>query len=235
MDRLTRRELKRDAFAREVTHTVEYVSEHRQQFVRYGIVALAVLVVAGGVYFFSKRQAANRAEALAAAVQIQEAPIAPASPNPAIKTFPTEEARNDASTKAFTELAAGYSGSEEAAIAKYYLGTIAAHQRRWNDAANFLKEAADSKDPSYASLAQLVLADVYQAQGRTDEAEKVLRGLLEKPTMFVSKTQATVALARLLAPVKPAEARKLLEPLRLEAGPGARAAFEILNTLPDKS
>jgi len=235
VDRLTRKALKKDAFAREVTHTVEYVSEHRQQFARYGIVALVVLLVAGGIYFYNKRQAANRAEALAAAVQIQETPVSPANPNPAVKTFPTEEARNAAAIKAFTELAASYSGSDEATIAKYYLGTIAAQQRRWNDAGNFLKGAAESKNPGYASLAQLVLSDVYQAQGRTDEAEKVLRGLVETPTMFVSKTQATIALARLLAPVKPAEARKLLEPLRLEAGPAARAAFEILNTLPDKS
>lgn len=235
MDRITRKELKKDAFAQEVTHAVGYVSKHRRQFARYGLIALMVLLVAGAVYFFNKRQAANRAMALAAAMDIQQSPIGPANPNPAMKFFPTEAARDEAAIKAFTELAGSYSGSEQAAIAKYYLGALAAQQYRWNDAEKALKEASESKDAGYASLTLPVLADVYQAQGKTAEAEKVLRGLIEKPTAFVSKTQATIALARLLASSKPDEARKLLEPLRLEAGPGARAAFEILNTLPGKS
>ena len=119
-------------------------------------------------------------------LQFAEAPIAPANPNPAVRTFPTEAARNEAAIKALTELVKDYSGSDEALIASYYLGAIAAQQHRWNDAGNFLKEAAASKDAGYASLAQLALADVYQAQGRTGEAEKLFRGLLEKPTIFVS-------------------------------------------------
>ena len=43
----------------------------------------------------------------------------------------------------------------------------------------------------------------------------MLRDLIAHPTIFVSKEQATITLARYLAPKKPAEARKLLDPLRL--------------------
>ena len=46
------------------------------------------------------------------------------------------------------------------------------------------------------------------------EAEKLLRALIDKPTAFVSKEEATIVLAQLLLRSKPQEARKLLEPLR---------------------
>ena len=49
VDRVTRKELKADRFAQEVGHTVEYVSEHRKQVIRYGTIAAAVLVVVIGV------------------------------------------------------------------------------------------------------------------------------------------------------------------------------------------
>ena len=48
----------------------------------------------------------------------------------------------------------------------------------------------------------------------------MLRDLIAHPTIFVSKEQATITLARYLAPKKPAEARKLLDPLRAEPGIG---------------
>ena len=46
------------------------------------------------------------------------------------------------------------------------------------------------------------------------EAEKLLRSLIDDPTILVSKEQATIALAKVVAKKNPAEARKLLEPLR---------------------
>jgi len=48
--------------------------------------------------------------------------------------------------------------------------------------------------------------------GREDGGrEKLLRGLIAKPTEFVSKEHATIALAELLGSSQPAEARKLLK------------------------
>jgi hypothetical protein len=41
-------------------------------------------------------------------------------------------------------------------------------------------------------------------------------------------------LARVLAKSRPAEARKLLEPLRTERGPVSRAAITALNDIPAK-
>ncbi len=51
MDRLTRHELKSDKFVEEVGQTVHFLDEHRQQAMRYGGFALAVVVLAGAGYW----------------------------------------------------------------------------------------------------------------------------------------------------------------------------------------
>ena len=90
---------------------------------------------------------------------------------------------------------------------------------------------ADSADEPYSSQAKLSLAQIYEATGRAAEAEKVLRSIIDHPTILVSKEQATIALGRLLSKSKPAEARKLLEPLRTERGPVSRAAISALSDM----
>ena len=72
-----------------------------------------------------------------------------------------------------------------------------------------------------------------QSQGKTDDAEKLLRQLIDKPTMFVSKEQATLDLAQVLAKKNPAEARKLLEPLSASPRTAvSRAAVAAMGTIP---
>ena len=231
--RITRKELKSDKFALEVEQTVDFVTEHRRELVRYGSVAVAIIVVAVAGYFYARRQQTIREQALADAIQIQEAPVEP--PNPSVLiTFPTEDAKSAAATKAFSEIAARYSGSNEAAVAKYYLGAIAADQGKMADAEKLFKEAAQGGDKNYASLARLSLAQVYVEEGRTADGEKILRDLMDHPTVFVSKDQAIIALARSIAPTKPDEARKMLEPLRLKAGAVSEVAINAYSDLPEK-
>jgi predicted negative regulator of RcsB-dependent stress response len=103
------------------------------------------------------------------------------------------------------------------------LGTVAVGQGRLDEAVKHLSDAAGSGN-SVASVAKLALADVYRAQNKTAEAEKILRGLMDNPTILVSKEEAAIDLARLLAPTKPEEARKLLEPLRSTPGAVGRTA-----------
>jgi len=55
---------------------------------------------------------------------------------------------------------------------------------------------------------------------------------MDNPTVFVSKDQAAIVLARMLAPTKPAEARKLLDPLRAKPGPVSQTAIQAYAELP---
>jgi predicted negative regulator of RcsB-dependent stress response len=222
--RITRKELKTDKFAMEVGQTVDFVSEHRRQLVTYGSIALAVVAIAAAGYFYLRHQQTARQQSLAEAIQVQESPVGPPNPG-ALMSFTTEDAKRDAAIKAFSAISSKYPGSSEGTIAKYYLGAIAADQGKMADAEKLFKEAADARDKDYASLARLSLAQVYFGEKRTADAEKILRDLMNHPTIFVSKEQATVALAKGIAATKPAEARKLLEPLRTQPGAISQVAI----------
>jgi predicted negative regulator of RcsB-dependent stress response len=228
--RITRKELKSDKFVSEVEHTVEYMAEHRKQAIRYGIAGAAVVLLVLGIFGYRRHQHAARQEALTAAIELRQAPVGP-SPDASVRSFASEQEKNSAVAKAFADLAAKYSGSDEAIIAEYYLGTMAADQGKTLEAEKWLKDVADSGNANYASLAKLTLADLYKGQANMAEAEKLLRSLIAKPSAFVSKEQATIALAELLASRNPAEARKLLEPLRSARPAISQAAIAALGAL----
>jgi predicted negative regulator of RcsB-dependent stress response len=231
VDRLTRKELKTDRFQVETRHFLDYLEEHRPEAIRYGIIAAVVVVVALGIYLVNRHQVNARHEALGAALRIYGAPIGSSAPG----SYATQAERDKALLKSFTELAGRYSGSEEAAVALYYLGSIAADQGRLADAEKAFQQVADSRYAAYGSLAKVALAEIWAGQGKLAEAEKLLRSLMEKPTLFVSKEEAAIELGRLLAPTKPAEARKLLEPLRADKRSViSRAALTTLASIPSK-
>lgn len=231
MDRLTRKELKTDRFQVETRHVFDYLSEHRREAIRYGILAAVAVVVVLGIYLYGRHQKNVRYQVLEAALRIYQAPVGSTEPG----GYPTRAERDKAVTKAFTDLLGRYSSGEEATVARYYLGSMAAYEGRYAEAEKHLRTAAEGGPSAYASLAKLALAEVYAGQGKVSEAEKLLRSLMNKPTLFVSKEQAAIELARILAPAKPAEARKLLEPLRTNKRSAvSRAALTQLAALPSQ-
>jgi predicted negative regulator of RcsB-dependent stress response len=232
VDRITRKELKSDTFAVEIGQTVNLFEQHKQEIVRYGGIAVGVVVILLGYFWYSGRQHSKRQEALARAIQAQEMPVGPVQPGSAQRSFPTQEVKDEVAIKAFSELQTTYSGSNEAQIANYYLGSIKADQGKLAEAEKLYLDVAERADDKYASLAKLALAQIYFADGRNDQGESVLRGLINKPTPFVSKEQATILLARAIAPRKPAEAKQLLDPLRTVPGAIGSAAISAYAELP---
>jgi len=232
--RITRKELKTDRFALEVEHTVDFFEEYRTEIVRYGAAALVVAALIVLIFVYRGRQHTARQEALAQAILVQEAPVS-ATPAPGTAlSFPTQQAKDKQAIKVFSELAVKDSGTDEGYIAEYYLGCIAADQGNMAEAEKRYKSVADSAGERYASLAKLSLGQVYFAEGKNDLGEKTLRDLMAHPTIFVSKDQAAVVLAKLLATTKPAEARKLLDPLRALPGPISQVAIQAYAELPQQ-
>lgn len=231
MARLTRKELKSDRVAVELEHGVDYITSHQRQIVRYGVIALAIVLVALGVYFYRGQQHAVRQADLGRAIQIRDAPVGIAMPGVTLN-YATQEAKDKDANKAFSDIVAKFSGSDEALIAKYYLGAIALDQGKMGDAEKSLKQVADSNNKNYAPLAKLSLGQIYFLDGRSEQGEKLLRSLMDHPAALVSKEQAAVALARALAPTRPADARKLLEPLRGERSAVSTTAITALSELP---
>jgi predicted negative regulator of RcsB-dependent stress response len=229
--RITRKELKTDKFALEVEHTVTFFEEHQKELIRYGAVAVALILLVIGYTIYARHQHGLRQDALARAIQIQEAPVGPPTPGQNVN-FPTQDAKDQAALQAFSALYSQYPGTSEGQIARYYLGCITADQGKLAEAEKSFKEVAEKGDAKYGSLARLALAQIYFADGRADQGESTLRDLMAHPTVYVSKEQATIALARYLSTKNPAEARKLLDPLRAQPGAVGQVALQLYSELP---
>ena len=231
MDRITRKELKTDKFALEVSHTMDFFEEHRKEILRYGAVALVVALAVTAIYFYRRQQRNEQTTELAQAIRVYQAPVGQAAPNASL-SFPTQEAKAAEAKKSLTSVAAKYGGSDEGQVAHYYLGALAVDQGNLAEAEKHFKQASDSGDEKYASLARLALGELYFAQGRADQGEKILRALMQNSTIFVSKEQAAIALAKNLMRTKPEEARKLVEPLRTQRGEASKVAIQLYSEIP---
>lgn len=231
MDRLERQQLKQDRFVTEVGHTVDYVKDHRKQVIQYVVGGVVLLLLVAGFFVYRSYAHGQREAALNEALRAQNGQVGQAQ-NEYIKAYPTQADKDKDVVKQFTDVMNKYSGSDEAYIAEYLLGTSAADRGNLADAERYLKHVADNASKTYASQAKLSLSQVYLTQNKSAEAEKLLRELQADPTVMVSKEQATIALARVIALKNPAEARKMLEPLQGERAAVGRTAITAISELP---
>lgn len=231
MDRATRHELKTDRFVLEVGHFLEYFDQHRTMFLRIGGVALALLVIGLAGWQYSRMKSAERQVALGQALRVYNAPVTPTA-SPDLLTFPTQEARAEAVQQAMQDLAKKYPGTKESGIALYMLGLLAADRNDFSTAEKFMRDAVREGNAETVALAKLSLAEILQGQSKTQEAEKLLKEVMDRPSVMVTKEQATLTLARLYINAnRTEEARKLLESMRGDSGAAGRAAISMLGEI----
>jgi predicted negative regulator of RcsB-dependent stress response len=149
---------------------------------------------------------------LQAAFEVLEAQVGP-SANPAGKSFPTQEAKTQASIKALSGVVAKDGGTREGFIAQYYLGTLKAARNDNKGAESDLRTVANSSSDS-AALAKIALAQLYAGENRPAEAQELLRSLVNKPVDLISKAQAQILLAQLDQRANPQQAKNLLKSLQ---------------------
>jgi predicted negative regulator of RcsB-dependent stress response len=228
---ITRKELKTDNIAEGFERGITWFEAHKKEEVRYGGIAAVVILLVAGFFIYRDHEQAARQEALALAIRVQETPVA----NVAISgqtTFPTQEVKDQAAIKAFVDVETKYSGSDEAQIAEYYLGCIHSDQGKLADAEKNFKNVADNASKNYAALAKVALAEIYFSDGRNDQGEKLLKELMDSPTVLVSKDQAAIALAKHYIGRNNAEARKLLAPIKDQKSPIASIAQTLSAQIP---
>jgi hypothetical protein len=231
---LSRKELKEDKFAVEVEHTVDFFAAHRKEITRYGSIAAVILLIGAGAYYYMKPASASRQKALGEAIALTDAPVTTTPPPTGAPSFATQAAKNDATVKAFTKVQSEYSGQDEGYVAEYFLAAQAADAGSLNDARKKYQDVVDHANANYASLAKLALAQIDFAQNKSSEAESLLKSLIDNPTDMVSKTEATIALAKGIGATRPDEARKLLQPLIAQSPEVASIVTAALGELPQK-
>ena len=234
MDRISRKQLKTDPFRTEVQHTLEYVTEHKSQAVRYGSIALVVVVLIGGWYFYSQHEHTVRQEKMAEVFRISNANVGPAQ-NAFELSYATPDAKDAALVKALSDLSLQFHGTEEGTAGEYMLAAHAADKGNAAEAERRLRDVVDNGKGPYTSMARVQLARIYGSQEKIADAKNLLQPLIDKPTMFVSKEQAELALAKIIGPTEPDQARKILMSLRTSDRPViSQAAMNQLRELPQK-
>ena len=214
---MTRHELKEqlqhDHFTDTVSEVVSYASEHRQELIRWVSIAVAILVIAGGAFWYATYRNSVREQDLNSAFAVADRPVGPAAPG--VNTFATQDAKDQAVTKAFSEVIAKDGGSKQGLIAEYYLGTLKAKKGDTKGAETNLSHVADSSS-EVAPLAKIALAELYSGDNKLPQAQSLLQSLINKPTDLVSKAQAQILLARLDEATNPQRAKQLLQSVTKE-------------------
>ena len=230
MDRITRKSLKGDRFAVEVTHSVEFLSAHRRQSLLYGGIGVAVLALVLGVYFYREHRQSASHNALAKALETYRA-LVTEEDRPGRVTFKTEQAKQDQALKDFQAVVSGFSGTQEAKVASYYIGLVYRDKGNLPEAQKQLEQVIASRQDDVTSLARLTLAEIYISTGKPEEARKIYDFLIKNPTDSVPEPRAQLAMARFLEKAQPQQARQLLLELEKRPGPVSVTAGTMLRQL----
>ena len=230
MDRITRKTLKGDRFATEVTHSVEYIAEHRRQSILYGGIIAAVLAIGLGSYFYWQHRNTLAHDALYHALETYRATVSQQEQAGHI-TFRTAAEKYNKALKDFGAVTKDFPRTTEGKIARYYIGLVYYEMGNVADAQKQLEKLLAERHDNVLALARFTLAEVYISQGKDAEALKIYDYLMKHPTDMVPEGRVQLAMARYLRPRKPEEARKLLQELLKRPGPIAAAAANMLRDL----
>lgn len=228
---MTRHELKEqlqhDHFTDAVTGVVSYTQTHRESVIRWAVILGIVLILGGGAFWYAAYRNSVRQQDLENAFAVLETPVG--TPSQLGKTFPTQDAKTQASIKALQDVIAKDGGTRQGLIAQYYLGTMKAAKQDMKGAETDLQAVANSSSEC-APLAKIALAQIYAGENRNGEAQALLRDIINKPTDLVSKAQAEILLAHLDETSNPQEAKKLLQSLRAETDPAVTRAVQAISS-----
>ena len=192
MARIKRKELKRNELAETFGRTVDYVSHHRRGATEAIAAAVAVLALAAGFFLFRSWREHQAGRELSAALEILEAPLAsdPTAVS-APRTFPTADARESEAAKLLRQ-AAKKGGTDAGRAAQVIL---AARMEKPAAAAETLAKAARRARAEVAAVAEIDVARLLAAQGKTTEAIDRLKRAIESPETSAPKDALLFTLA----------------------------------------
>lgn len=145
MDRQHRRDLKHDRFVDEVGLLTEKARANQRGLLFLGAAAVAIALIAYGIYFYRSNQEDKAQTALAQAIETFESPLVTEGQpqqDPRAK-FKTEAERTAAAEKQFKDVQAKFGGTDSADVAGLYIARISAARGDVATAEKMLKEFVD--------------------------------------------------------------------------------------------
>ncbi len=215
---ITRKELKKDEFKETLEHGAQLALSHTRLLWSAGIAVLVVAVAVGGWRLYSDRQEEKASAAFEEASKVFEARIRmPGEPAELGEvTYVEEKNKYTDARKKFSDLASRYSLTPQGQMARYYAAICAVRLGQNDQALKELKNLESGRNAELASLARLQMAQFYAQTGKPEEAARLLKLLIDKPTVLVPKSLAQITLADLYRRTNPAEAAKLYTEIKKE-------------------
>lgn len=217
-EHISRKELKQDKIRESFEHGAEAVYSHSQAAGILVAVILIIVVGYAGWKFYSDRQTVQASAALDDATKTFNARIglSGGSAEASDISFPTEQARSEASLQKFAAVADKYPRTNPGRLGRYYQALALEDLERHNQALEELKKLASGSDKELAAMAQYQTANIYARTGKTDDAVKAYRALADAKSVFVPRPLVLVELADLLRQSNPKEAAGLYQQIKKE-------------------
>jgi predicted negative regulator of RcsB-dependent stress response len=234
---ILRKDLKKDEIREKIVSGVESVASHQQAM---WIVIAAALVVALAVFgwnTYAKRQTAKASLAMDDAMKIFQARIRAAGEpaDPVEVTYLDEKNKFTDAEKKFLAVADQYARTKPGQMARYYAALSEVQLKKYPDAEKNLNQVISGGEENLASLAKFQLAEVYQQENKGTQAVDLYKQLSDKPSVFVPKPMAMLALADYYRKTDPAQATKLYNQVKQEFPDAAEEADQGLELLNSKS
>jgi predicted negative regulator of RcsB-dependent stress response len=232
-----RKDLKKDEIREKLVSGFESVASHQQTL---WVVVTAALVVALAVFgwnSYAQRQTARASAALDDAMKIFQARIRAAGEpaDPVEVTYLDEKNKYTDGEKKFLEAAGQYGRTKPGQMARYYAALSEVQLKKYTEAEKNLGQVISGGDENLAGLAKFQMAEVYQKENKGAQAVDLYKQLSDKPSVFVPKPMAMLALADYYRKTDPAQAAKLYNQIKQEFPDAAQDADQGLELLNSKS
>lgn len=237
---ISRKELKTDEVRETLAHGAEAVLSHQQGTI---YIAAAVLVIAAAFFgwrTYRERQNVRASAAYDDATAAFQARVpGPGDPPaaPGEVTYPSDGAKYTDAAKKFGQIASQYPHTRFGMLSKYYTALCDDHLGKDDEAKKLLQELSNSSDADIATMGRFELAQIEDRTGQAADAARLYQQVIDKPSLFVPKPVAMLALAQHYAQKDPAQAAKLFGQIKTDYPdtPIAQQADQELSLLPGKS
>jgi len=215
---ISRKELKKDEFRETLAHGAEAALSHQRIIWMVGGGALAVLLLVFGWRFYSDRQSVKASAELDQAMKIFQARIRTTGEpeEPGEVSYLVERNKHEDAARKFSEVAQSYPRTRQGQMARYYAGLCYDRLEKSEDAQREFRVVESGGDAELTALARLALAQSLERSGKGEDAVKVYRQLIARPSTFVPKSIAMLQLAEYYDRTNPAEATKMYNEIKKE-------------------
>lgn len=215
---ISRRELKSDQVQEALAHSAEAVLSHQKLMIY--VVAAAVIVGLGifGWRAYSERQSVKAAAAFGDAMQTFEAPVLTAGqkPSPDQISYSQESNKYQDALKKFQSVANDYSRTRSGQLAHFYAALCLERLHQDAQAIPWLTGMESGSNSDFAAMARFELAQIYDRQGKSDQAVALYTQLLNSSSVFVPKPIVLLSLAEHFSQSNPAQAAKFYNQVKAE-------------------